>query len=384
MEPVRIGVVGVGNNISALLQGVQVYRNLEAAHGRDAEGLPGVTRCDIGGVRVTDVRISAAFDVAAQKVGLPLTEAVFAAPNNYPRIVEVLESQPVKVSPGARFDGVPEHLAALVPVDAHADRGIEGVVEELLDTRTEVLLYSLPTGSPQAARFYAECALRAGVALVNCTPDPLATDPAIAARFTAAGVPLVGDDLASHLGSSVVHRTLLQLVADRGLDVDRSYQVNLGGNADFKNLLVRGEAKRTSKHNALGDTSSDRVCVVPSGGYVPVLGDQKVGYVFVEALGWGGMPATLEVKLTVQDSSNAAGVIIDLVRLAALARRAGVGGPVHGAASLLKSPPPGDTDRSPDAFDRAAAELARRITGTPLPGEATAVGEAAVLGGSLG
>lgn len=359
MPPVRLAVVGVGNNISALLQGIHLYKGVEG----DAEKLPGVTRVDVGGLHVTDIDIVAAFDVSSRKVGLELSEAVFAEPNNYPRIVEHLPPTGTVVSMGAQLDGVPSHLADTVE-PAVGDRTVDDIADEIRASGAEVLLYSLPTGSSKAALFYAEVALRASVAFVNCTPEAVARDPEIAARFTEAGVAIVGDDLASHLGSSVVHRTVLGLVADRGLAVDRSYQVNLGGNADFKNLLVRGEAKRESKFNALAGVSTENVSIVPSGGFLPVLGDQKVGYVYVEALGWGGTPATIELKLSVQDSSNAAGVIVDLIRLAAVAQRAGVAGPVHGAGSLLKSPPPGDRDVSPHAFERSVAELR---SGAALP-----------------
>ncbi|GHJ47531.1 myo-inositol-1-phosphate synthase [Catellatospora sp. TT07R-123] len=341
----------MGNNISALVQGVAVYRQAD-----DPAELPGVTRPYVGGLHVTDLAFVAAFDVAEAKVGRPLGEAVFAAPNNYPRLVSELPDETTVVAMGARLDGVPPHLSDSVgPVGA--DRTVDDIAGQLRDSGAEALLYSLPTGSAGAVAFYAEAALRAGVAFVNCTPDLIARDPGWAARFTEAGVPVVGDDLASHLGSSVLHRTLLSLVTERGLHIERSYQVNLGGNADFRNLLVRGEAKRQSKHAALGGAYSDRVSVVPSGGYLPVLNDQKIGYIHVEAAGWAGATATIELKLSVQDSSNAAGVIIDLVRLAVLARRAGFAGPVHGAASLVKSPPLGDTDTSPQAFDDAVIKL---------------------------
>ncbi|MFE0512462.1 inositol-3-phosphate synthase [Streptomyces sp. NPDC058964] len=358
MKPARIAVVGVGNNISALVQGVQLYREM-ARRDPNAE-LPGVSRADLGGLHVTDLDFVAAFDVARGKVGLPLREAVFAAPNNYPRIVSEITVGEVRVSSGVVLDGVPPHLADVVDPIA-ADRTIDDVADDISASGAEVLLYSLPTGSRNAVRFYAECAIRAGVAFVNCTPDFIARDPDMAEKFARAGVPVVGDDLASHIGSSVVHRTLLELVAGRGLQIERSYQVNLGGNADFKNLLVRGDTKKQSKHNALGAMSAETVSVVPSGGFLPVLGDQKVGYIHVEAKGWGGVPATLELKLTVQDSSNAAGVIVDLVRIAALAHRAGHAGPVEGAGSLLKSPPLGDLDVSPAALDRQCDAFVKQL-----------------------
>jgi myo-inositol-1-phosphate synthase len=353
----RIAVAGVGNNISALVQGIYYYR--ERA-GRNGGGPPaGLKRAVIGGYGVGDIDFSVAFDVNREKVGRRLDEAIWSAPNNYPRLDAEVPPLEARVRPGPVLDGVPPHLADSFSMHGEAVSE-EAVTRALAETRTDVLLYSLPTGAQNAATFYARCALGAGAALVNCTPDTVARDPALLSAFTDAGIPLLGDDLASHIGSSIVHKALLELFQDRGIDVESSYQLNIGGNMDFKNLTRRGEAKAQSKKNALRGLVSDlsAIDIVPSGGYMPTLGDRKVAFMKVEGVGWGGSKVSLDVTLTVQDSSNAAGVIIDLVRIAGAARDAGVGGFVNGAGYLLKSPPDSTLPRSADRLDMAVEALA--------------------------
>jgi myo-inositol-1-phosphate synthase len=343
----RLAVAGIGNNISALLQGVYFYRELAARLGPD-DGLPGIRRRYIGGLAVDDVALVAGFDVLPAKIGRDLREAVFTPPNNYPNLGADVPAQGVKVAGGLTLeDG---------EVRGHAE-----VVAELRRSKAEVLLYSLPTGLQWAAEAYARCSLEAGVALVNCTPEIVARDPQTLAAFENAGVPLIGDDLASHLGTSVVHRTLLRLLQDRGLTLASSYQLNFGGNEDFRNLLQNGGAKLQSKKNALaqGPAELDLIEVVPSAGYIRHLKDNKVAILNVEAIGWGGTPVSLDLKLKVQDSSNAAGVIIDLIRIAAAARRQEFGGFNAAAAPLLKSPPFGHW---PDEAAGAEAALEGLLT----------------------
>jgi myo-inositol-1-phosphate synthase len=316
----RLAIVGIGNNASALVQGIAYYDG-------EWEGpLPGVSRTFLGGIKITDVEIVAAFDVSSNKIGKRVVDAIFCPPNNYPDLgVTSVHASPC-VSPG---------------IDAPDDQEqIRGVADVLKKQQADVLLYSLPTGLPAMARAYAEAAIAAGVAVVNCTPDPIAGVPELMARAQEENIPLVGDDLQSHFGSSVVHGALLALLKERGVTLVGSYQLNVGGNADFNNLRSMGQGKERSKHRALRQkiSSTDSVTVVPSAGFVPYLADRKVGLMSVEGRGWANMPVKIDVQLQVQDSSNAAGVIIDLVRIAALARERGEGGFPVAATPLLKSP----------------------------------------------
>ncbi|NRQ40332.1 inositol-3-phosphate synthase [Nonomuraea sp. NN258] len=310
IERARIAVVGVGNNISALVQGM-------AAH-RATGSLVGVRRPVLGGLGVADLDIVAAFAMSYGKVGKDLHEAVFAAPNNFPRLVEELPASGVTVRRG--LTGPDE---------------VERVAAELKGA--EVVLYAAPSGREAVAHAYAEAALRAGAAFVNITADPVAREPRIMARFTEAGLPLLGDDLTAQFGTSIVHHTLLRLLAERGLTLTDSYQVNLGGTEDFRNLVEHGESKMRSKRNALDDAAG-QVAIAPLG-YLPHLESHKIAHINIEAQGWGGTSVSLDLKLKVHDPSGGAGVTVDLVRLAAHALREGRGGHVTEAEPLLKSPP---------------------------------------------
>jgi myo-inositol-1-phosphate synthase len=307
-EKVKVAVVGVGNNTSALVQGISFYRRTGS--------LVGIHRPRIAGLGVGDIDVVAAFGVSDDKVGKDLHEAIFVPPNNFPRL-----------DPELRPSGVPVRRGL---VDS---TGIERVARAL--EGAEVLLYSAPSGRPDTARAYAEAALLAGVAFINTTSDSIAREPLWLERFSDAGLPLLGDDLASQFGSSVVHRALLRLLEERGLTLVSSYQVNLGGTEDFRNLVENPNTKLQSKVNALG---SDKVRMAPLG-YLPQLKSQKIAHLNIEAQGWGGTTVSLDVRLQVHDPSGAAGVNIDLIRLAADALRSGRGGYPAEAASLLKSPP---------------------------------------------
>jgi myo-inositol-1-phosphate synthase len=311
-DQVRVAVVGVGNNVSALVQGIALYRATGA--------LDGVRHPDIGGIGVGDVEVVAAFATSPEKIGRDLSEAVFLPPNNFPRIRAGLPPSGTAVSRG---------LTAASPEEVERVAGcLSGA---------EVVLYAAPSGRPETALAYAAAALSAGAAFINTTSDPVARDLELLARFESAGVPLIGDDLASQFGTSVVHRALLELLAERGLTLDGSYQVNLGGTEDFRNLTEHANTKHQSKQNALGADGS-AVAVAPLG-YLPHLESRKVAHLNVEARAWGGTPVVLDVKLTVHDPAGAAGVTIDLIRHAALALRHGHGGYPPVAAPLLKSPP---------------------------------------------
>lgn len=351
---IRVAVAGVGNNISALIQGIEYYKSARAE-----DATPGLARPSLGGYTVADLDFVVAFDVNQAKIGKPLNEAIFTPPNNYPRLEVDVPHLPAIVHPGPILDGVPAHLAEEFDTQ---ESGIteEAVTRTLARSGADLLVYSLPAGAQNAAEFYARCALAARVGFVNCTSDVVARNLDLLRKFEVAGLPLIGDDLASHIGSSIVHKTLLKLFHDRGIDVESSFQLNIGGNMDFKNLTRQGGSKAASKKNALREVlrDSDSVEIIPSGGYIRSLGDQKVGVMKINGRGWAGAKVTLDVTLAVQDSSNAAGVIIDLIRIGALARDAGVGGFVDGAGYLLKSPPEGTTARSAERLENAVATLA--------------------------
>ncbi|MFF4810678.1 inositol-3-phosphate synthase [Micromonospora chersina] len=305
---VKVAVVGVGNNTSALVQGIAFHRSTGS--------LVGIHQPEIAGLGVGDVDVVAAFALSDGKVGKDLHEAIFAPPNNFPRLDVELPPAGVTVQSGLTDSTDIERVA-------HALKG------------AEVLLYSAPSGRPDTAHAYAEAALRAGVAFVNTTSDGVAREPSWLARFEEAGLPLLGDDLASQFGTSVVHRTLLRLLEERGLTLVSSYQVNLGGTEDFRNLVENSNTKAQSKLNAVG---SDKVQMAPLG-YLPHLRSQKIAHLNIEAQGWGGTAVSLDVRLKVHDPSGAAGVNIDLIRMAAAALRSGRGGYLAEAASFLKSPP---------------------------------------------
>ncbi|GAB3375507.1 inositol-3-phosphate synthase [Micromonospora halotolerans] len=307
IESAKVAVVGVGNNTSALVQGLNFYRRTGS--------LVGVHRAELAGLGVGDVDVVAAFAISDAKVGRDLHEAILLPPNNF-RLDADLPPSGVTVQRGL--------------VDATE---VERVAQALKGA--EVLLYSAPSGRPETARAYAEAALLAGVAFVNTTSDGVAREPSMLERFEAAGLPLLGDDLASQFGSSVVHHALLRLIEERGLTLVSSYQVNLGGTEDFRNLVENPNTKQQSKANAVG---SDKVQMAPLG-YLPHLGSQKIAHLNVEAQGWGGTAVSLDVRLKVHDPSGAAGVNIDLVRVAAAALRSGRGGYLPEVATLLKSPP---------------------------------------------
>src|SRR5213082_2688711 len=351
MSSVRVAIAGVGNCASSLVQGVEYYRNADPN-----EDVPGLMHVVLGGYHVGDVDFVAAFDVDAAKVGLDLGKAIHAGVNNTIRFANVGELG-VQVLRGPTFDGLGKYYRQTIeesPADA------VDVVQVLRDTKADVLVSYLPVGSEEAQKHYAQCAIDAGVAFVNAIPVFIASDPEWAAKFANAGVPIVGDDIKSQVGSTIVHRILTRLFEDRGLAVDRTYQLNFGGNMDFKNMLERSrlESKKISKTQAVTSQldqgiESDNVHIGPSD-HVPWLDDRKWAYIRIEGRNFGDVPLNLELKLVVWDSPNSAGVIIDAVRCAKLALDRGIGGPLLSAASyFMKSPPEqyGD-DTARDAVDQ--------------------------------
>jgi myo-inositol-1-phosphate synthase len=338
MTAIRVAIAGVGNCASSLIQGISYYKEADPN-----ESVPGLMHVVLGGYHVSDVEPVAAFDVDASKVGVDLSKAIFAGQNNTIRFAEV-GYLGVTVQRGPTFDGLGRYYrdivdeSPLAPVD---------VAQTLRDTRADVLVSYLPVGSEEAQRHYAQAAIDAGVAFVNAIPVFIASDPEWARRFRDAGVPIIGDDIKSQVGSTIVHRILTRLFEDRGLVLDHTYQLNVGGNMDFRNMLERDrlESKKISKTQAVtsqiehAPLPADDVHIGPSD-HVPWLADRKWAYIRMEGRNFGDVPLNLELKLEVWDSPNSAGVIIDAVRCAKLALDRGEGGPVLGpSAYFMKSPP---------------------------------------------
>jgi myo-inositol-1-phosphate synthase len=338
MEKIRVAIAGVGNCASSLIQGVTYYKDAKAG-----DSVPGLMHVMLGGYHVSDLEFVAAFDVDATKVGSDLGKAIEGGMNNTIKFADV-PSLGVSVQRGPTMDGLNKYYRAAIdespaePVD---------VAQALRDARAEVLVSYLPVGSEDAQRMYAQAALDAGCAFVNAIPVFIASDPVWAKKFTDAGVPIIGDDIKSQVGATIVHRVLARLFEDRGLALDHTYQLNVGGNMDFKNMLDRErlESKKVSKTQAVTSQienyvmDADDVHIGPSD-HIPWLKDRKWAYIRMEGRNFGDVPLNVELKLEVWDSPNSAGVIIDAVRCAKLALDRGIGGPVIGpSAYFMKSPP---------------------------------------------
>ncbi len=334
---IRLAIAGVGNCASSLVQGIEYYRNADPA-----DSVPGLMHVTLGGYHVSDVEVVAAFDVDADKVGLDLGKAVFAGQNNTIRFASVGELG-VTVQRGPTLDGLGKYYRQIVeesPAEA------VDVAAALTQAKADVLVSYLPVGSEHAQKFYAQACLDAKVAFVNAIPVFIASDPVWAQKFADAGVAIVGDDIKSQVGATIVHRILARLFEDRGLVLDRTYQLNVGGNMDFKNMLERErlESKKISKTQSVtsqidNGIAADDVHIGPSD-HVPWLEDRKWAYIRLEGRNFGDVPLNVEMKLEVWDSPNSAGVIIDAVRCAKLAKDRGIGGPLLGpSAYFMKSPP---------------------------------------------
>ncbi|TQM35985.1 inositol-3-phosphate synthase [Pseudonocardia cypriaca] len=350
MSEVRVAVVGVGNCAASLVQGVHYYADADPA-----TRVPGLMHVDFGGYHVRDIEFVAAFDVDAKKVGRDLSEAITASENNTIKICDV-PPLGVPVQRGHTLDGLGRFYRETI--DESDDEPVD-VAQVLRDTRADVLVSYLPVGSEAADRFYAQAAIDAGVAFVNALPVFIASDPEWAERFRVAGVPIIGDDIKSQVGATITHRVLARLFEDRGVQLDRTMQLNVGGNMDFLNMkeLERLESKKISKTQAVTsqvdrELGKDNVHIGPSD-YVAWLDDRKWAYVRLEGRAFGDVPLNLEYKLEVWDSPNSAGIIIDAVRAAKLAKDRGIGGPILSAASyFMKSPP----EQYSDDFARQAVE----------------------------
>ncbi|WP_288799719.1 inositol-3-phosphate synthase [Arsenicicoccus cauae] len=354
MPAVRVAIVGVGNCATSLVQGVHYYKDASPE-----DTVPGLMHVLLGDYHVRDVEVVAAFDVDDKKVGKDLSEAINASENNTIKICDV-PTLGVEVQRGHTLDGLGKYYRQTI--DESTAEPVD-VVQALKDAEVDVLVSYLPVGSEEADKFYAQCAIDAKVAFVNALPVFIASDPEWAAKFEAAGVPIIGDDIKSQVGATITHRVLAKLFEDRGVALDRTYQLNVGGNMDFKNMLERErlESKKVSKtqavtsnlHGELAGKTDDRNVHIGPSDYVAWLDDRKWAYVRLEGRAFGDVPLNLEYKLEVWDSPNSAGIIIDAIRAAKIALDRGIGGPLLSpAAYLMKSPP----EQRPDDEGRAKLE----------------------------
>jgi myo-inositol-1-phosphate synthase len=336
-DRVRVALVGVGNCANSLLQGVEYYKDSP-----DDEFVPGLMHVNLGGYHIRDIEFTAAFDVTKDKVGKDLSEAIWAHPNDTIKFAEV-PTTGIKVSRGMTHDGLGKYISEVVTKAPGQTADVVGILRE---TKTDVVVNYLPVGSESATKWYTEQVLEAGCAMVNCMPVFIAREPYWQRRFEEKGLPIIGDDIKSQVGATITHRVLTSLFRERGVKLDKTMQLNVGGNSDFLNMLERErlESKKISKTNAVTsmldyDLGEGNVHVGPSD-YVPWLTDRKWAYIRMEGSSFGDVPLNLELKLEVWDSPNSAGIVIDAVRLAKLALNNGVAGALEGPSSyLMKSPP---------------------------------------------
>ncbi|MGE5223872.1 MAG: inositol-3-phosphate synthase, partial [Omnitrophica WOR_2 bacterium] len=336
-QKVRVAIIGVGNCASSLVQGVEFYKNV-----KDDEAIPGLMHVNLNGYRIRDIEFSAAFDVVDTKVGKDLSEAIFAYPNNTYKFCQVPNLN-IPVARGMTHDGLGKYLSQIVKKAPGPTADIVGILKE---THTDVVINYLPVGSEMATKWYVEQVLDAGCAFINAIPVFIASSEYWSRRFKERGLPIIGDDIKSQVGATILHRVLTSLFVDRGVRLDRTYQLNFGGNTDFMNMLERErlESKKISKTGAVTSMlpyqlPPEDVHVGPSD-YVPWLSDRKWCYIRMEGTTFGNVPLNLEAKLEVWDSPNSAGVIIDAVRCAKLGLDRGIAGPLIGPASYFMKTPP--------------------------------------------
>jgi myo-inositol-1-phosphate synthase len=348
-DRVRVALVGVGNCANSLLQGVEYYKDSP-----DDQFVPGLMHVNLGGYHIRDIEFTAAFDVTTDKVGKDLSEAIWAHPNDTIKFAEVPKTG-IEVQRGMTHDGLGKYISEVVTKAPGETADVVGI---LRDTKTDVVVNYLPVGSDAATKWYAEQVLEAGCAMVNCMPVFIAREAYWQRRFEEKGLPIIGDDIKSQVGATITHRVLTSLFRERGVRLDKTMQLNVGGNSDFLNMLERDrlESKKISKTNAVTsmldyDLGAKNVHVGPSD-YVPWLSDRKWAYIRMEGSAFGDVPLNLELKLEVWDSPNSAGIVIDAVRLAKLALNNGVAGALEGPSSyLMKSPPKQVPDD--EAYDAA-------------------------------
>jgi myo-inositol-1-phosphate synthase len=368
-DRVRVALVGVGNCANSLLQGVEYYKDAP-----DDQFVPGLMHVNLGGYHVSDIEFTAAFDVTTDKVGKDLSEAMWAHPNDTIKFAEVPKTG-ITVSRGMTHDGLGKYISEVVTKAPGETADVVGI---LRDTKTDVVVNYLPVGSDAATKWYAEQVLEAGCAMVNCMPIFIAREAYWQRRFEEKGLPIIGDDIKSQVGATITHRVLTSLFRERGVRLDKTMQLNVGGNSDFLNMLERErlESKKISKTNAVTsmldyDLGAENVHVGPSD-YVPWLSDRKWAYIRMEGSAFGDVPLNLELKLEVWDSPNSAGIVIDAVRLAKLALNNGVSGALEGPSSyLMKSPPKqvpdDDAYEATQSFIRENARSVERVTAGATP-----------------
>jgi myo-inositol-1-phosphate synthase len=366
-DRVRVAIIGVGNCANSLLQGVEYYKDAP-----DDQFVPGLMHVNLGGYHVRDIEFTAAFDVTTDKVGKDLADAIWAHPNDTIKFADVPQTD-IKVSRGMTHDGLGKYISEVV---TKAPGETDDVVGILRDTKTDVVVNYLPVGSEMATKWYVEQVLEAVCAMVNCMPVFIAREPYWQRRFEDKGLPIIGDDIKSQVGATITHRVLTSLFRERGVKLDRTMQLNVGGNSDFLNMLERDrlESKKISKTNAVTsmldyDMGAKNVHVGPSD-YVPWLTDRKWAYIRMEGSSFGDVPLNIELKLEVWDSPNSAGIVIDAVRLAKLALNQGIGGALEGPSSyLMKSPP---TQVADDEAFEATERFIRENARTPAKQRETA------------
>ncbi|NOZ19936.1 MAG: inositol-3-phosphate synthase [Planctomycetes bacterium] len=346
MAKIKLAIAGVGNCASSLLQGIEYYRRLAKAPKKQRE--LGLMHYSLGGYTPSDIDVVAAFDIDRRKIGKPLPKAIFAPPNCTATICPSIRGRNVTVRMGPIMDSYAAHMTEYPKDQAFlpARRRPCDVARVLKQSGAEILVCYLPVGSERAARFYAECCLKTGVSLVNCIPVFIVSDKTWARKFEKKGIPIVGDDIKAQVGATIVHRTLTKLFEDRGAQLDRTYQLNTGGNTDFLNMLKRNrlKSKKISKTEAVQSQLAeplppDNVHIGPSD-YVPWQKDNKVCFIRMEGRGFGGVPLNLELRLSVEDSPNSGGVSIDAIRCCKVARDRGIGGPLTSVSSYTMKHPP--------------------------------------------
>ncbi len=367
MKKIKLAIVGIGNCASSLIQGIEYYR--QESSSQDTKDHLGLMNYEIGGYRPQDIEVVCAFDIDKRKVGLPVNKAIFQAPNCTKLITNKLSSPSVTVQMGEILDGVAEHMKEYADARTFlpSNKPSVDVVHALKKSGAEILISYLPVGSLKATEFYAECCLKAGVSFINCMPIFIASNPTWAKRFTKAGIPIIGDDIKSQVGATIVHRTLARLFEDRGVKIDRTYQLNTGGNTDFLNMLNRGRLKykKISKTESVQSQFAERldpdnIHIGPSD-YVPWQNDNKVAFIRIEGRGFGNIPMNMEVRLSVEDSPNSAGVAVDAIRCLKLARERKLKGPIYSVSSyLMKHPPRQYTDNAAKKMVREFIEGKRK------------------------
>ncbi len=371
---VRVGIIGVGNCASSLAQGVEYYKNVA-----DDETVPGLMHVNLGGYHINDIEFAAAIDIDATKVGKDLSEAIFSGPNNTYKFASVPRAR-VQVARGMTHDGLGKYLSQVI---TKAPGSTADIVKLLRDTGTDVVINYLPVGSETATKWYVEQVLQAGCGFVNCIPVFIGREDYWRKRFEDAGQPIVGDDIKSQVGATIVHRQLARLFQDRGVKLERTMQLNVGGNTDFYNMLERErlESKKISKTNAVTsqlnyDIGHDNVHIGPSD-YVAWLSDRKWAYIRLEGRTFGDVPLNVELKLEVWDSPNSAGVVIDALRCAKLAKDHGIAGALLGpSAYFMKSPPVQYTDEQARLMvEQFIAEYGQQAQGAPAQGTPAGIAE---------